>query len=156
MNATAEVETTVQEEAPTRPRYTPPEVYAGDEVVYLRDGVRRHDAPVGKVLSVCGNALTLALYDRHNPDGSYHEDVLHIDNPVLADNPDRRMNGAWEFSKKELAFKAMQARQERYGDRQVESEAIIHELRGEVARCHKRISDLEALMTAPESKPAKK
>lgn len=108
--------------------YTPPDARIGDEIYYYADGVHRPDAPFGKILSVESRNVTLVIYDEYSPHGMKKEHVLHVSDPWLAERPDRRANGAWDFSPSHKRLQLIHDRLERYGDRIVELEVFAASL----------------------------
>ena len=105
--------------------YEPPLARTGDEIHFYADGIVRHDAPFGKVLKVESRNITVVIYDEYLPHGGKKEHLLHVTDPWLSERPDRRANGAWDFSPAHKERVALKQLIERYGDRLVHMEAYF-------------------------------
>lgn len=102
--------------------YVPPEASVGDEIVFYEDANLGAKPSFGKVLGISGRNLVAVVYGEHCPNGMVRKSVLHITDPWLEERPERKINGAWDFTKHMKEFHAMKATLNRYGDRLVQLE----------------------------------
>ena len=134
--------------------WVPPGVLLGDEVVFYEAGDIRDDSSWGKVIGVSGKSVSIQICSIFAPSGEFKQDVLHKDDPWLAERPDRRSQGSWDFSPRQKRLNQMLPRLESLDAVVAGVEAGLsksNEAFSRLERLDARVIDIEAALTTPLS-----